>query len=499
MAVLRALALVAALMIVLCPSLAPAQESTEEDKGFLTNFLEENLSSAGRRVSIDGFAGALSSRATFSRLAIADDTGEWLVIIDGAISWNRAALLRGRVDIAEMSAAKIDLLRKPAIPDQASAASEGFFLPELPVSLSIADLNVAQVTLAPEILGEPLTLSARGKATLEGGEGATEFRTSRLQAPTSGEFTLTASYSNATRVAALDLLAAEGAGGVVARLAGLPGQPPVTLAMHGTAPIDDFVLDLALSTDGAPRLAGQIGFGADSGDLEAGQRVGLDLTGDVTPLFEPEYRDFFGASARLSVAARRHAGGRIDVDSLDIASEALTLQGRAALSASGQPERLVLDLDLGRGDGAWIVLPVPGAKTEVQSAKLQLDYDAAKSDGWKLSGALRGFQRAGLRADEVTLAGSGRIRPDAAGGTVDFTAGGLEMPGAALAEAVGDGLAGRAVFDWTQGKALRLPVLSLRGDGYSLSGRMTLANGTADRHTRCLHAGGRCHSGTSSW
>ena len=41
-------------------SVASAQE---DDKGFLTRTIQDALSGAGRTVSIDGFAGALSSRA----------------------------------------------------------------------------------------------------------------------------------------------------------------------------------------------------------------------------------------------------------------------------------------------------------------------------------------------------------------------------------------------------------------------------------------------------
>ena len=53
-----------------------AQDATQEDdRGYLTAFLEDNLSDAGRQITITGFEGALSSRATIERLEIADDAG----------------------------------------------------------------------------------------------------------------------------------------------------------------------------------------------------------------------------------------------------------------------------------------------------------------------------------------------------------------------------------------------------------------------------------------
>lgn len=60
------------LLWLLLPVAAFAQ-SAEEDRGFLQGLIEDNLSSAGREVRIEGFRGALSSRATVERLTIADD------------------------------------------------------------------------------------------------------------------------------------------------------------------------------------------------------------------------------------------------------------------------------------------------------------------------------------------------------------------------------------------------------------------------------------------
>ena len=77
---------------VMAQSAAEISQQESDDRGFLTRLLERNLSSAGREVVIDGFQGALSSRATFDRITIADRDGVWLTLNDGAIQWNRSAL-----------------------------------------------------------------------------------------------------------------------------------------------------------------------------------------------------------------------------------------------------------------------------------------------------------------------------------------------------------------------------------------------------------------------
>lgn len=122
-------------LAVMAQSAADISRQESDDRGFLTRLLERNLSDAGRQVVIEGFNGALSSRATFRRITIADDNGVWITLNDGAIQWNRAALLRGRIEIAELAAREILLPRLPVTQQAPSpeAREFEFALPELPV------------------------------------------------------------------------------------------------------------------------------------------------------------------------------------------------------------------------------------------------------------------------------------------------------------------------------------------------------------------------------
>ncbi len=473
------------LLIILSPlpSLAQDSATTAEDKGFLTTFLEDNLSGAGREVRIDGFAGALSSRATFTQLTIADAEGIWLTIRDGAISWNRAALLSGRVEIAEMSAEAILIDRKPSAGPAADGTGPGtgeFSLPELPVSLRIGLLRAGRVALGADILGERLEFRAEGTAELSGGQGDARFEAERTDGGATGNFTLRASYSNATKQAAIDLLAAEGKGGLVDRMAGLPGDPSILLALNGTGPITDFAADIALSTDGAPRLAGKVGFGAAGADLAAGQRIRLDLSGDVRPLFATSYHGFFGESSRLAAEGRRFADGRIELSTFDLQSSALHASGEAVIGAGGAPRRLTAEIALSGTEAAPVVLPVPGPETTLTGADLRLTFDAAKNEGWSLDGALTGFRRAEFVLGDVRLEGSGRIATARAGGTVTLSVKGLQAGGPDLASAVGERIDGRVVFSWQKGGALRFPVLVLSGEDYGLTGRAAVTGEVLD-------------------
>ena len=126
----------------------------DDDKDFLTRTIQDALSGAGRTVSIDGFAGALSSTARFDRMTIADSQGVWLTLEDVTLDWTRTALLRGRLEVQSLTAARLDIPRLPisegaALPD---AEAKPFSLPELPVAINIQDFGVDQINLGAPLL-----------------------------------------------------------------------------------------------------------------------------------------------------------------------------------------------------------------------------------------------------------------------------------------------------------------------------------------------------------
>lgn len=453
---------------------AAATGQAERDRDFITAFLEDNLSGAGRQVRIDGFAGALSSRATFAKMTIADADGVWITLTDGAIGWNRAALLAGRVEVSELSAASIDLVRLPA-GEGAKAEAKGFALPDLPVSVEIGRIGTERLSIGADVFGIPAVVRLDGRLTLAGGAGTAKLDVERIDGRT-GTIALDAAYANESAVLSLDLLFREGPGGIAAQLIGLPGAPATELALHGQGRLDDLRLDLALSTDGAPRFAGEVRIGPDAGTAaEPGDiPFAADLSGDLSPLFAPEYRRFFGDRMVVQAVGLRRAAGGFALSRLALDTAALDVTGRLAVGADGMPEAAALTVLIRQPDGTETLLPLAGEKTWFGAADLRLRYDRSRGDGWSLEGELSGLRRAGLRIAALTAKGSGRIAsalvggaPEARfGGTVRFAAMGIAAEDPALARALGEAISGRAVFHWRAGEKLRLPVLEIDGARY---------------------------------
>ncbi|SDW20445.1 translocation/assembly module TamB domain-containing protein [Roseicitreum antarcticum] len=476
-------------MVMFAAASLPASAQSDEggDVGFIASFLQDNLSDAGRDVRIRGFAGAISSRATIEEMTIADDDGIWLTLRDVALQWNRSALLRGRIDIGELTAGEVIVARPPATADAPPSAEARvpFALPDLPVSLDIGQLSVGRLELAEPVLGFAVEMRINGSASLEGGEGLAQLSINRIDGPR-GAIELRGGFSNETRVLDLNLSVAEGPDGIAATLLGIPDRPSVELSVEGQGPIDDFAADIALGTDGQDRVTGQVAFVATEGDAGA-QRFSVDIAGDLRPLMVSEYHDFFGDRSRVAATGARLANGRLDLSELTVATRMVQLSGRASIDPDGLPDLIDLRGTLASEDGSPVLLPVPGAQVTVGRAGLVVEFDAVESPDWVLDFDIADLNHPAMQIDRLVLSGIGQISRagdgsgrDVVDAVLDYSATGLSPTDPALAEALGAAIDGSASFIWRDGDALDLPGFVLEGSDFRVSGQGALADGDFD-------------------
>lgn len=465
-----------AAVFALIPFAAPAQDSTAEaeaDRSYLAALLEENLSGAGRQVTIIGFSGALSSRATIQTLAIADATGVWITLNGVTLDWSRSALLRGVVDVTELSAQEIILTRPPVSETAPSPEASGFTLPDLPVSVEIGRIAANRIVLGKAVLGEALEARLGASLSLADGEGRATLVLERTDNGPQGKLTLDALYSNATNELTLDLVAAEAAGGIAVRKLGLPGSPATELSIKGAGPLDAFAANIALQSDGVDRLAGRVTLNQAEG---GGRGFSADLSGDLAPLFLPQYAEFFGPEISLTARGASGTDGGLDLQAFDLTAQAIHLSGAARFGPDAVPLRLNVQGRLGLPDGSPVLLPLSGTdETRVRAADISLGYNAAVGTGWRGRISIEGLDRKGLRADRFTLNGAGSItQPNGQPATFDadfrFSGEGVTPADPALAAALGPAVSGSARLQAEQGaNGLTISRLTLNGPDYTLA------------------------------
>ncbi len=473
---MRGLVLVFTFIALTLPGLATAQD---DDQGRIVRFLESQLSDGARTVTIRGFRGALSSTAQMDLLTIADGQGVWLTLENARLTWSRLALLRGALQIDALTADRLSIARAPdtsAGPDLPDAEARPFALPELPVSISIDQASIGRVSLGAELVGTAVDLSVDGSAQLSRGDGTANLDIRRLDGPR-GVFELGASFGNTSRQLTLALLVEEDAGGLVTTLLGLPGAPALRLSVAGDGPIDDFTADIALASDGQPRLTGQV---QTTRATDTGQRrVSADLGGDITPLFLPDYRDFFGPDIGLTTELRVMEDGAVELDRLSINAAAMTLDGTLSLAPGGAPRAFDLTGRISDPDGDGPVrLPVSGQEITVGAMDLVLGYDAATGDGYTARVGITALDTGPARMDRLALEASGQIVTGEQGLSVnaplEVRIDGLAHDDPALAQALGTSARMTAQLSWMDGAPLILGDLMTRAGDLSLSGMAAL-------------------------
>ncbi|MDC0739412.1 translocation/assembly module TamB domain-containing protein [Cognatishimia sp. SS12] len=475
---------------------AEAQSTQEEarDRSYLQGLLEDNLSAAGRDVRITGFSGALSSQASLQELTIADDDGIWLTLRDVVLDWDRSALFSRRLDVTQLTAKEIVLARLPA-PEGATTPSpeaRPFALPELPVAIEIRKLEAEKITLGAPLLGDEIALSLEGEIALANGEGSADISLARIDGP-KAELSFQASYANATRNLALALELDEAADGIAARLLNLPGAPSVNLSIEGTGPLSDYAADVRLATDGQTRLAGRVQLTepaapgdetpADPAIVVAPKRIfSAEISGDIAPVFLPEYQDFFGDTVALTVAGTVFQDQSLTINALDLRTAEMVIAGALSLDATGWPVVIDVTTRIADPEGGAVLLPLPGLKTRLTQLALDFDYDAAVSDSWTFTLALDALQRDDLKIGRAQLTGQGALEKGDATlvsqvlGATEFVIAQIAPTNEKLAEALGTELTGTLDFAWAEAVPLQLTNLALRGADYRLTGVVSLDN-----------------------
>lgn len=234
-------------------------------------------------------------------------------------------------------------------------------------------------------------------------------------------------------------------------------------------------------------ISGQSVTGAITADLGAQ----YDLTSgafDVTlggrtynlAIGEDSANDLLAGAIDLDLRAARTADG-IDLSKLSLKGPAIDLTGTASITPKGWPRKVAVTGHVGSLVAPPVVLPVPGVEMQLQRADVDLNFDAAKQDGFTALIAAQGFSRDGITVETARIDARGELRrgvdPDQVVGltaTLASDVSGFVYPDPAVQDAVGSQFTLTSDIGWANGAPLKVTNLKAAAGDVALNGDATI-------------------------
>lgn len=454
--------------------------SNEEQKDWLTQFVQDRLSTPERQISLSNIDGILGSDVSVREITISDQEGVWLRINNARLNWNQAALFTGRLEVRSLSADSIEYVRN-AIPAEDVPANlpppeaGGLAIPEFPVAIDIQELSVPSVTFGESVFGLGSQISLAGAFTLEGGNLDTTLDIVRLDGP-GGTLDLDVAYTRETDSVDIGVTLTEPEDGILANLLNMEGRPAVSLTLAGSGPVSDLVTELTFAADGETVLSG----GAMLEQTQQGLVIDAELCGQLGTLLYEQYRPFFGEQSTLMANALLKTEGGLVVSNLQLAGGQLSLSGALETTPDNFLRRLDLEAVIADARGEQVVLPVPGGATRIDNARLDIAFGADDSADWTGDLIVSGLSTPDFSAETMALdlggvaanlddEASRRLTLNGDGVIAGITA--SEEVEAALGDSIGLGIAAL----WEAGTPIQLAELRLAGEALT-----AVLNGTID-------------------
>ncbi len=468
------------LFLLVAAPLALAQQSEDEERSGFVAFVENQLSTPGRQIRLIGFAGTLSSNVSVQKITIADKQGVWLEIDDARLVWTRSALLRGRLEIDELTAARIAIARTP-LPDESLPAPEAgrFRIPELPVAVVLDRLSVPSIRFGEPVFGMEAEVSTEGSVILDGGSLDLALKMARLDGP-GGQFDIIANYAADATDLKLDVRLSEPQNGIIANLLQIPGRPPVNLEMAGEAPLEQFDLAMALDIAGRRVLEGAV----DLSPAADGLAVDVDLSGPLGSIMQPQERRFFGEQSKLVASIDVPDAGGLRIRRFDLSSGVVDASGVAEVLADGFLSKLEVTAALVRRGTDPVALPFGETPAEVDNARFTVSYGNGRD--WRAELNILNYAASDLGLQSGILRATGTLDglDEPAARAITFRANGgltgLEPKDEAVAQALGEAIGLSFNGTWKSGEAIKLQSFAINGREADFIASGEIASGTFD-------------------
>lgn len=349
----------------------------------LASLTSNYASSDDTKISVGDIEGSFPTDLTLRDVKLADRKGVWLTVDRARMVWSPLSLYGRKLVIDEIELGKVEVAREPDYEkkeeDVAPPDPNAPLFPELPIEIHLKRFALAELGLAEPVIGTPARLSATASATVRPPkEGVSaEFDVRRIDG-SAGQFGGKARFVPATKGVEISLRGSEPQGGLIARLANIPGLPPIDVGMEGAGTLDALRTQLVVTAGDQGKIDGMAEIRRE-GD---GRRVTLGLNGDVGRLVQPDVAGLVDGMTRVSAEAIVPDKGPIRIVDADVDLPAARLGARGEVDLDA--ETIDVAYDLKAGDAARFSKLLPGVKwTSLAlrgTAKGPIDHPEIRAD-----------------------------------------------------------------------------------------------------------------------
>lgn len=301
---------------------------SESGKTQVVRLIEISLQDPkGLSLSLGRIDGSLFDSFTLSSLTLSDSKGVWLEAEDLQLSWSPGALLGRRLEIQSLSAASLSIARAPELPPS-DTPEEPFGIPRLPLSLSLASLEVPRIDLGQALLGKAVALDLRGHFRApENGDFSSALDINRIDGA-DGELQAQARLNPEDEHLTIDLKLTEAAGGLVAQLLEDPSLPALSVTLEGAGTLALWSGQLDATVEGQAAVTGAI-------DLKAAEGLSLTAKGDanIDALLDETLRPLIAPRLAYDFQADFDQDDNfLSLPRLSVESDSFALSGKANLA-----------------------------------------------------------------------------------------------------------------------------------------------------------------------
>ncbi|WP_310620291.1 translocation/assembly module TamB domain-containing protein [Flexibacterium corallicola] len=342
------------------------------------------------------------------QLELSDNQGPWLNVNQITIDTSPLKLFNGTIFVKEFDVSSMNVRRLPIEPSESSSQSQHRqSRSRLPFNVSLQNLSINDLSLAPEILGAAAQFSVKADGTFHPSTLYTKLglnltRTDQV----SGQLEASVLFKPDGSTLDFNVYVREAGGGLFSKVTALPNSPSLTFSFKGGGPIADWKSDLSLLIDDRAAATGFARFRETGGQ----RQFQAKFTGEIKDLLPASLSNIFEGETTFNTNGVLDNGFLpVKVD-FELDSDAITVEGKTRTIENG--EKPALDTFLVAKTKTEEPLTFPSANGEILSiVSPEITFSASgplSNFQWDLSTSTSKVARGPTAFESIFLKASGQ-------------------------------------------------------------------------------------------